>query len=305
MTAPDVSRRPARRVLVVTLAVVVALAGIAIGVTLSTQAGARTGCKSVLFLYRSRRVRDQSAVMGVRDRPRHLRYRRDRDDDELTGQRPSGRAWRPGYHCHRSGCRWTSGRIRTQRTFRVPVGSELMVTASIRQPGPGNGNGTGYWPAFWLLGPGAWPAHGEIDILEDVNGLDQHSRVMDCGNLTERDPDGTFGPCHEPNGVGSGPQPCPGCQQGYHTYTVIVDRRDTAHQQVRWYLDGHQFFSVSESRVGAAAWQSAFGHGFAIILDLAMGGFYPDAICHCTAPATATTSGGSMSVQYVTVYQAS
>jgi hypothetical protein len=39
MTAPDVSRRPARRVLVVALAVVVALAGIAIGVTLSTQAG--------------------------------------------------------------------------------------------------------------------------------------------------------------------------------------------------------------------------------------------------------------------------
>jgi hypothetical protein len=36
-----------------------------------------------------------------------------------------------------------------------------------------------------------------------------------------------------------------------------------------------------------------------------MGGSYPDAICHCTSPATATTSGGSMSVQYVTVYQAS
>jgi beta-glucanase (GH16 family) len=185
----------------------------------------------------------------------------------------------------------------------VPAGSELMVTASIRQPGPGNG--TGYWPAIWLLGPGAWPAHGEIDILEDVNGLDQHSGALHCGNLTERDPDGTFGPCHEPNGLGSGPQPCPGCQQGYHTYSVIVDRRDTAHQEVRWYLDGRQFFSVSESRVGAAAWQSALGHGFAIILDMAMGGFYPDAICHCTAPTTATTSGGSMSVQYVTVYQAS
>jgi hypothetical protein len=36
MTVPDVSRGPARRVLVVALAVVVALAGIALGVTLST-----------------------------------------------------------------------------------------------------------------------------------------------------------------------------------------------------------------------------------------------------------------------------
>ena len=146
---------------------------------------------------------------------------------------------------------------------------------------------------------------GEIDILEDVNGLEEHSGALHCGNLTTPNPDGTFGPCHEQNGLSSGLQPCPGCQQRYHTYAVVIDRRDPADQQVRWYLDGHQFYTVSESRVGAAAWQTAFSQGFAVILDLAIGGTYPDTVCQCSAPAAATTPGAAMSVRDVAVYQAS
>jgi beta-glucanase (GH16 family) len=201
------------------------------------------------------------------------------------------------------GTSWTSGRIATRRTFAAPAGGEMMVTASIRLPSPVGG--TGYWPAFWLLGRGTWPEHGEIDILEDVNGLAAHTGAVHCGNLTQRNPDGTTGPCHEQNGLGSGPRPCLGCQQRFHSYAVVVDRRDAGHQQIRWYLDGHQFFSVSESRIGAAAWRTAFDHGLAIILDLAMGGSYPDAVCGCRAPVSSTTSGGTMSVRYVTVYRAS
>ena len=39
---------------------------------------------------------------------------------------------------------------------------------------------------------------------------------------------------------------------------------------------------MTESQVGTATWQAAVDHGFFLILDLAIGGAYPNAICGCT-----------------------
>jgi beta-glucanase (GH16 family) len=196
---------------------------------------------------------------------------------------------------------WTSGRIQTiSSDFGAPAGGEMAVTASIRQPDPAVG--LGYWPAFWMLGPGDWPGTGEIDILEDVNALNTHSGTFHCGNLTQPNPDGTLGPCHEFTGISSGLLSCPGCQTGFHTYTVIVDRTDPSAEQIRWYLDGRQFFQVSQSQVDQAAWTAAVDHGYSIIFDLAIGGGFPDGVCQCTAPSDQTTSGGTMTVRYVSVY---
>ncbi len=198
-----------------------------------------------------------------------------------------------------SGAAWTSGRIRTKSQFEAPAGGEMMVTASIKQPGPANS--VGYWPGFWMLGSSAWPMGGEIDIMEDVNGLSKDSGTLHCGNLTQRNSDGTFGPCHEKSGLGSGLRTCTGCQQGFHTYTVIIDRRDASDQQIRWYLDGRQFFSVSESRVGQPAWTAAVDHGYSILLDVAVGGAFPSIQCGCIAPGNQTSSQGTMVVEYVRV----
>jgi beta-glucanase (GH16 family) len=149
---------------------------------------------------------------------------------------------------------------------------------------------------------GTWPKHGEIDIMEDVDGLNKLSGTFHCGNLTQRNPDGTLGPCHELTGLGSGLQACAGCQQGFHTYTVIVDRRHAGAEQIRWYLDGHEFFSIDESQVGQAAWTTAVDHGFSILLDVAVGGRYPDNQCQCTSPSNQTSSEGMMVVHYVRVF---
>jgi beta-glucanase (GH16 family) len=199
------------------------------------------------------------------------------------------------------GTGWTSGRIQSRSSsFGAPAGGEMKVSASIEQPGPADG--LGYWPAFWMLGPGSWPQHGEIDILEDVDGYSDHSGAFHCGNLTQVNPDGTLGPCHEHTGLTSGLVACPGCQGSFQTYSVIVDRRHPANEQIRWYLDGHEFFSVRESQVGAATWGEAVNHGFSIILDLAMGGQYPNEGCGCTTPTSQTSSGGTMQVRNVAVY---
>ena len=165
-----------------------------------------------------------------------------------------------------SGTAWTSGRVQTtSANVGAPAGGELEVTASIEQPT----GGLGYWPAFWMLGPGQWPENGEIDIMEDVNSLSEVAGTVHCGT----DPGG---PCNETSGIGSGLRACSGCQSGYHTYTMILNRTNTSAESITFYLDGTSYFTATEAQIGTSTWQAAFDHNLSIILDLAMGGGYPE-----------------------------
>ena len=83
---------------------------------------------------------------------------------------------------------------------------------------------------------------------------------------------------------------------------MIVDRRVAGQEQIRWYLDGREFFSVSEGQVGDAAWTAAVDHGFSILLDVAVGGAFPDDQCRCTTPTSQTSSQGTMVIKNVSVY---
>ena len=194
-----------------------------------------------------------------------------------------------------NGGTWTSGRIESTRDdFQAPPGGELEMTASIEQPNPANG--LGYWPAFWALGSpmrtgGGWPTSGEIDMMEDVNGLNQASQTL-----------------HDAaNSPGHALIACPGagssCQTGYHTYSVIIDRTNTSAETLQFLMDGTVESTITEASVGTTAWQEAIDHGFFIIWDLAMGGNYPDGVSGTTTPTAATSSGASMSAAYVAVYE--
>jgi hypothetical protein len=195
---------------------------------------------------------------------------------------------------------WTSGRIETQAaTFGAPAGGVVRMESMIQQPNVTNTNGLGYWPAYWMLGAPlrsgvGWPLSGEIDILEDINGLSRVYGTLHCGTATG-------GPCNETSGRGSGAVACNGCQTGYHDYAVEIDR-STSPEQIRWYLDGTNYFTLLATAVDASTWASAVDHPFFIIYDLAMGGGFPNGVSGVTTPTTATVSGASMNIDWVAVY---
>jgi beta-glucanase (GH16 family) len=196
------------------------------------------------------------------------------------------------------GSGWTSGRVETQADgFGAVPGGVVRMQASIQQPNVTTANGAGYWPAFWMLGAPLrigvpWPGSGEVDILEDINGRSSVFGTLHCGV-------GSGGPCNETSGLGSGERACSGCQTGYHTYAVEIDR-STSPEQIRWYLDGTDYFTLNSGQVDAATWSNAVDHSFFIIFDLAMGGGFPAAFGG--GPNAATVSGGQMNIDYVAVY---
>jgi beta-glucanase (GH16 family) len=171
------------------------------------------------------------------------------------------------------------------------------MQASIQQPDVTTANGAGYWPAFWMLGSPLrigvpWPGSGEVDTMEDINGRSSVFGTLHCGVSPG-------GPCNESTGIGSGEHACGGCQTGYHTYAVEVDR-STSPEQIRWYLDGANYFTVNANQVDATTWSNAVDHAFYVIFDLAMGGGFPAAFGG--GPNAATASGGQMNIDYVAVY---
>jgi beta-glucanase (GH16 family) len=199
--------------------------------------------------------------------------------------------------------RWTSGRVETQRTdFAAPAGGKVRIEARLQQPNVSGAAAAGYWPAFWALGGAArpvgatnWPSIGEWDIMENINGRESVFAALHCGS-------NPGGPCNETTGIGSGERACSGCKTGFHTYALEYDR-STSPEQLRWYLDGNNYFTINSSQLDATTWNNATHHGFFVILNVAMGGGFPAAFGG--GPTSATQPGVPMIVDYVAVYQSS
>ncbi|GAA1283288.1 carbohydrate-binding protein [Saccharothrix xinjiangensis] len=201
------------------------------------------------------------------------------------------------------GGNWTSARIETQRAnFKPPAGGKLAIESRLQMPNVTGQAALGYWPAFWALGSPYrgnywnWPAIGEFDVMENVNGINSVWGVLHCGV-------NPGGPCNETNGLGASRQ-CPGssCQSAFHTYRFEWDDSSSP-KQLRWYVDGQQFHSVSQNQFDATTWNNMTSHaGYFLLLNLAIGGAFPNGVAGHATPTSATVPGHSLVVDYVAVW---
>ncbi|MFE7565837.1 family 16 glycosylhydrolase [Streptomyces sp. NPDC057539] len=162
----------------------------------------------------------------------------------------------PGnYQCWYGRCEYTSARLNTSGKFTSTYG---RVEARMKVP-----RGQGMWPAFWMLGNDignvGWPNSGEIDIMENVGF----------------EPSTVHGTLHGPGYSGSG-----GIGAGYtlpngqafadafHTFAI-----DWSPNRISWSVDGNVYQTRTPADLGGRSW--VFNKPFFIILNLAVGGYWP------------------------------
>jgi beta-glucanase (GH16 family) len=175
------------------------------------------------------------------------------------------------------GKHYTSARLLTKGLFQQAYG---RFEARIKLP-----TGQGVWPAFWLLGAdvdtNAWPACGEIDIME----------------YRGQEPKRVTGSLHGPGYSGdkaitashdlAGPA---GFNDDFHVFAV-----EWTPDWVAWELDGAVWQVVVPKGIPAGgSW--VFDHPFFAILNVAVGGYYVGDPNPAVFPQT-------MLVDYVRVYE--
>jgi beta-glucanase (GH16 family) len=173
---------------------------------------------------------------------------------------------------------FTSARIESQGRFELKYG---RIEARIRIP-----QGQGIWPAFWMLGSDydriGWPACGEIDIMENVG----------------YEPSRIHGSLHGPGY--SGGHPLSGFytlpdqarfSDGFHVFAIEWEP-----QTVRFYVDDILYETQTAGNLPAGSpW--AFDHPFFLVLNVAVGGYWPG------DPDATTPFPATMLVDYVRVYR--
>ncbi|GAB4822324.1 hypothetical protein N2152v2_009370 [Parachlorella kessleri] len=195
---------------------------------------------------------------------------------------------------------YTSGRINTLGNAAFCPGmvaggynyTTIHVEARVQVPSPGQG----IWPALWMfpvdLKYGAWAASGEVDIMESVNSMQTITQGIHFGGVSGQrvmSMQYTNQPDNSP------------WSTAFHTYAV-----DWAPNNIAFYIDGSQVAQFwSRATDPAHGWwttaqnvgpNAPFDAPFYLIMDLAVGGLYPQ------DPDATTPASSTMVVDYVRVW---
>ncbi|TDZ51759.1 Glucan endo-1,3-beta-glucosidase A1 [Colletotrichum trifolii] len=207
----------------------------------------------------------------------------------------------------RNGESWTSSRIETNaaQDFTCPPNGKMRMEASIMVPNSNPATQMGIWPAFWSMGSSfrtnvtSWPGVGEIDMLEVSNGVGTVFQTAHCGVI-----DG--GPCNEKTGLSSSAE----FPRGQFVKVACeVDRSagggDFSKEKLVWYVDDRPTKTITGQEIGDAAfWNNLARTPKMMLLNVAVGGEFPDAKAGSKTPTAATVGGeqSRMEVKYVAVY---
>ena len=195
------------------------------------------------------------------DSPETVTFVSGRDAEGAEGGALALRAvWRPGFQSPEGRTfDFVSGRLDTRDKITFTYGT---AAARIKLPA-----GTGLWPAFWALGADRWPDTGEIDVMENVG-----------------DPSWVNAALHGPGYSGNTPlvrrRLFPKGQDGtgWHVYSV-----SWTPDSIRFAVDGDVYYEVTKPMVEAhGRW--AFDNPKHLILNLALGGAYPQAVNRIEKP---------------------
>jgi beta-glucanase (GH16 family) len=179
-----------------------------------------------------------------------------------------------------SGTVYTSARLKTEGLFSFQYG---RIEANILLP-----ESQGMWPAFWLLGNNIvtenWPACGEADIMEHIDGSNPPINGAGPGY------DWTQSSIHGTNLSGGVPYTVTGFSAAtWHKYGMIWSKG-----KVEYYVDDPSIVYETFTP-GTGTWPFDQGPQF-VILNLAVGGTWPG------NPNSNTVFPSTMQVNYVRVY---
>ena len=196
---------------------------------------------------------------------------------------------------------FTSGKVSTLGAFSLTYG---RIEVRARSP-----IGQGVWPAIWLLPEkthyGPWPGSGEIDVMEAVN------LGVSCSSCLGGRENNVYGTIHYGSNMHhqmqqKATQLPKGSESDWHVYRV-----DWSPTVISWFVDGRKYYGVKLANwrdtlqkgttVAAAINNAPFDRPFYVILNLAIGGLWPES--HDQGGVALQGFPKSFAVDWVRVYE--